>query len=156
MSVLSLNCRGLGGAAAVRDLRMLAERHAPSILCVVETQLHKTRVEGLSHSLGFNKSFAVSSLGRSGGIGIFWNDSINMEVLPYSQYHVDVIVSEQGRDPWRLTVVYGEAQVQERHKTWDMLKFIRSSNDLPWLCIGDFNEVLRREEQMGPNDREMW
>jgi endonuclease/exonuclease/phosphatase family metal-dependent hydrolase len=50
-------------------------------------------------------------------------------------------------------VVYGEAQVDERHKTWDMLKYIRGSNDLPWLCIGDFNEVLHREEHMGVNER---
>lgn len=25
---------------------------------------------------------------------------------------------------------------------------------LPWLCIRDFNEILRREEQLGPNERE--
>ena len=70
-------------------------------------------------------------------------------VLPYSQYHLDVIVTEQGIDPWCLTMVYGEAQVSERHKTWDMLKFIRSANALPWLCIGDFNEVLHRYEHDG-------
>jgi hypothetical protein len=63
------------------------------------------------------------------------------------------VVTERGRDPWRLTVVYGEAQVAERQKTWDMLKFIRSSNDLPWLLIGDFTEVLHRSEHMGVNER---
>ena len=25
---------------------------------------------------------------------------------------------------------------------------------MPWLCIGDFNEILRREEQIGPNERD--
>jgi hypothetical protein len=84
---------------------------------------------------------------------LFWNNEIKIEVLPYSQYHLDVIVSEQGHDDWRLTVVYGDAQVSERHKTWDMLKFIRSSNDLPWLCTGDFNEVLHRSEHEGANER---
>jgi hypothetical protein len=43
--------------------------------------------------------------------------------------------------------------VSECHKTWDMLKFMRSSNDLLWLCIGDFNEVIHREEHMGVNER---
>jgi hypothetical protein len=88
-------------------------------------------VESLSSSLGFDRSFAISSNGRSGGIGVFWNNSIKIELLPYSQYHLDAVVIEQGKDPWRLTIIYGEAQVSERHKTWDMLKFIRSSNDLP-------------------------
>jgi exonuclease III len=94
MSVLSTNCRGLGGAATVRELRDLVKRFTPSILCVVETQMHRSSVESLTRSLGFNKSFAVSSSGRSGGLGLFWNNEIKIEVLPYSQYHLDVIVSE--------------------------------------------------------------
>jgi hypothetical protein len=149
MSILSTNCRGLGGAATVRELRELAKSHSPAILCVVETQLSKKSVDNLSRCLGFDNSFAVSSSGHSGGLGLFWNNEIKNEVLPYSQYHIDIIVYEQGKEPWRLTVVHGEAQVNERHKTWDVLKFIRSSNDLPWLCIGDFNEVLHGSEHEG-------
>jgi exonuclease III len=108
MSVLSLNCRGLGGAATVRELRDLLKRHNPIILCVVETQLHKKNVENLSSSLGFDKCFAVSSAGRSGGLGLFWNKEIKIEVLPYSQYHLDTIVTEEGQEPWRLTLVYAQ------------------------------------------------
>jgi hypothetical protein len=36
-----------------------------------------------------------------------------------------------------------------------MMRFLKADCDLPWLCIGDFNEVLRQEEQMGPNVRDM-
>jgi hypothetical protein len=71
MSVLSVNCHGLGGDVTIRDLRVLTERHTPYLLCVVETQLHKTRVKNLAHSLHFDKCFAISSSGRSGGIAIF-------------------------------------------------------------------------------------
>lgn len=31
---------------------------------------------------------------------------------------------------------------------------LRGESTLPWLCIGDFNEILRREEQIGPNERD--
>jgi hypothetical protein len=44
-----------------------------------------------------------------------------------------------------MTCVYDEVQVVESHKTWDMLKFIKASSPLSWLCIEDFNEVLRLE-----------
>ena len=113
----------------------------------------KSRVEGLKHTLGYANAFAVSSSGRSGGLGIFWNNYIKIDILPYSQYHIDAIIHEERCEPWRLTCVYGEAQTRERFKTWDLLKHIKSSSSLPWLCIGDFNEVLHRSEHVGVQER---
>jgi len=63
------------------------------------------------------------------------------------------VVTESGGEPWRLTCVYGEAQALERHETWDLLKFIKASSHLPWVCIGAFNEVLHREEHSGVQER---
>ena len=130
-SAASWNCRGLGNAATVGELRNLAKKYDPTVLCVLETHIHKSRVELLNGTLGYDNSFVVSSLGRNGGLGIFWNNKTRVEILPYSQYHIDAIVTEYGKEPWRLTCVYGDAQTAERHKTWDMLKFIKASSRLP-------------------------
>jgi hypothetical protein len=110
-------------------------------------------VEGLASTLGYDHSFAISSSGRSGGIGLFWTNEIKIDILPYSQYHLDVKITEAEGDPWRLTCVYGEAQVPLRFKTWDVMKHIKSANALPWVCIGDFNEVLHQHENVGPAER---
>jgi hypothetical protein len=155
MSCISKNCRGLGSDATVHELRDLVKRFKPTDLYVVETQLHRSRVEALASNLGYDQGFAVSSTGRSGGLGMFWNNDIKLEILPYSQYHLDAIITEKGVDPWRLTCVYGEAQTSERYKTWDMLKHIKSSCSLPWMCIGDFNEVLHQHEHEGVAERSM-
>jgi hypothetical protein len=103
--------------------------------------------------LGIDRSFAVSTSGHSGGLVLFWNNNTTIEILPYSQYHIDAIVTESGKEPWRITGIYGEAQTSERFKTWDMLKFIRSSSPLPWVCLGDFNEILHRHEHVGVQER---
>ena len=38
---------------------------------------------------------------------------------------------------------------------WDTMIRLRSGSTLPWMCVGDFNEVLLREEQMGLNERDV-
>ena len=153
MNCITWNCRGLGNAATVKELCEIAKKFAPTVLCVVETQVNKARVEGLKDTLGYDNAFAVSSSGRSGGLGLYWNKNTKVEILPFSQYHIDSIISENGGEPWRFTCVYGEAQTAERHKTWDMLKFIKASSPLPWVCMGDFNEVLHRSEHDGVQER---
>jgi hypothetical protein len=86
---------------------------------------------------------------------MFWNNETNIHILPFSQYHIDAVITERDNEPWRFTCVYGEAQVAQRHKTWDMLKFIKSSSPLPWMCIGDFNEVLHQHEHEGVVERSL-
>jgi hypothetical protein len=41
------------------------------------------------------------------------------------------------------------AQTNQRHQTWHELKGICGGSTLPWLCIGDFNEVLRPDKHEG-------
>jgi hypothetical protein len=36
------------------------------------------------------------------------------------------------------------------------MRFLRAQSTSPWLCVGDFNEVLSANEQIGGNGREPW
>jgi hypothetical protein len=116
MCTLCWNCRGLDDPATVNELRDLARMNSPSILCVVETQIAKRHVEGLAHTLGFDSAFRVGSTGRSGGLCIYWKSPVQLCLRNYSKYHIDMVVNEAGKDPWRLTVWYGEANRSLRYK----------------------------------------
>ena len=153
MSVLGWNCRGAGKAAMVQELRDLVRKFAPTLLCIVETQLDRVRVESLAGTLGFDNAFVVSSQGRSGGLGIFWNNPIKIEILGYSVYHIDCSIADPGPAPWMASCFYGEARTNLRNQTWDIMKGIANVSNLPWVCIGDFNEVLHPEEQEGIGER---
>ena len=110
MSALCWNCRGVGNAATVQELREFAKKFAPTLLCIVETQIEGSRVENLANTLGYDNAYAVDSQGRSGGLCLFWNNEIKIEVLGYSCYHLDVSVEEPGQEIWRMTCVYGESK----------------------------------------------
>ena len=139
----------MGNAATVQELRGFARKFAPTLLCIVETRIEGSRVESLAATLGYDNAYAVDCEGRSGGIGLFWNNEIKIDILGYSRYHLDVSVQEENHDAWRLTCVYGEAQTHLRYRTWDVLKNISTSSSLPWMYIGDFNEVLHSNEHDG-------
>jgi hypothetical protein len=73
---------------------------------------------------------------------VFWNDDLTVDVLGYSQYHIDLSIKGLGEIPWRLTSIYGKAKTNKRYRTCNMMKDICTHSSLSWLCIGHFNEVL--------------
>ena len=66
-----------------------------------------------------------------------------------SKYHIDMDVKGEDGFQWRFIGVYGEAQHGQKHKTWEDLRNLRVTPIKPWLCAGDFNEVLAASEQFG-------
>jgi hypothetical protein len=109
MSCLSVNSRGLGNRVVVRELRNLVKQEAPLLLFVMETKINSKRTEKLCNALGFSSSFAVSSVRLSGGIGLFWNSEITVDLKSFNSNHIDVLVQPRdGGAQWRFTGFYGE------------------------------------------------
>jgi hypothetical protein len=71
MNILCWNCRGLGTASTVAELRLLVKRFRPSLLFLSETKMKDSKARNLMWSLGFSGCFAVSSEGSSGGLALF-------------------------------------------------------------------------------------
>lgn len=58
-------------------------------------------------------------------------------------HYIDVVVHEGLRNAdWRYTYFYGWPEVQNIHLSWSLLSTLMTNSELPWLYIGDFNEVL--------------
>lgn len=106
----------------------------------------------LRWSLGYRYGVAVNCVGKSGGMALWWRDGLDVSVRPWCQYYIDAAISCEGKQ-WRFTGIYGEPRTELRTKTWDALRYLRAQDDLPWIVAGDFNEILRQEEQRGRNER---
>lgn len=55
----------------------------------------------------------------------------------------------QGTSSWILTVVYAHPCPGIRRSLWNYLDGVSSTNNLPWLVIGDFNEFVDDSEKKG-------
>lgn len=49
--------------------------------------------------------------------------------------------------------MYGEFKWEGKYKTWDKMRQVKSRHDLPWIVVGDFNEIMFDHEKEGGNVR---
>jgi hypothetical protein len=73
----------------------------------------------------------------------------------FSDQHIDARVVNVGgaKRKWRFPLL---AKIIERGNSWTLLRWLKGQSDLPWLCGGDFNEILSNEEYFGTNERVEW
>jgi hypothetical protein len=71
-----------------------------------------------------------------------------VSISSYSQHHIDAIM-DYDEAAWRFTGFYGSPTVAGKSVAWDLLRVLRGHHRLPWICGGDFNELLQGEEKWG-------
>ena len=52
---------------------------------------------------------------------------------------------------WFISAIYVSSHLVKRRLVWSNLSEIAKLHNLPWLMLGDFNEVLSSEEKFGGN-----
>lgn len=65
----------------------------------------------------------------------------------------DTIVHSGYGSLWRCTGIYGHPETDQKQQTWTLLRRLVGLFSLPWLCFGDFNEILQLNEKTGKNNR---
>ncbi|XP_030501175.2 uncharacterized protein LOC115716504 [Cannabis sativa] len=106
-------------------------------------------MEWIKLCLGFEGLFIVEAQGRSGGLAFLWRWQSEGRVVGYSKNHIDVEIQREGEVAWRFTGLYGEPDRSLRWKTWNLLRELSSTSDLPWCVMGDMNNLLHLTEQRG-------
>lgn len=107
-------------------------------------------MERIKNRIGFANGLIVPSEGRSGGIALLWSREIDLEIMSYTKNHIDVVIKETNSDfKWRFNGFYGHPETHKRCESWNLLAFLNSQYHLPWLCLGDFNEILSMDEKFG-------
>lgn len=67
----------------------------------------------------------------------------------YSKNHIDTIVRTSPGNFFRFTGIYGEPDRNKRHETWQLIRNLATNNFLPWVLVGDMNNVCSQEDKIG-------
>ena len=149
MSCLSWNCRGLGHPRTVQVLVELAKHHNPSFIFLMETLCNREKLDQLKIQLGYIGLFVVEMVGRSGGLALFWKPNYKVQLLKFGKTFIDVSVANTEGKQWRVTGFYGFPESSRRRESWNLMRSLASSSSLPWVCLGDFNDLLHSSEKRG-------
>ena len=115
----------------------------------METRATASYLEKLRCKLKFDNVFVVPRKNRGGGLALLWMNNLNLHIRTFSPRHIDAVINPGVDDAWRFTGFYGAPEVANREDSWLILRHLASQFHLPWLCIGDFNEITKIEEKSG-------
>ena len=149
MNWICWNIRGLGNRRIVRELEVVTRAQAPAAMFLAEMWFAEARLRKLCTDLKFDHCWIGPSAGKSGCLALFWKNSVRIDVVSSSPNHIDAIVGEFGNEQWRFTDVYGFADTAKKHETWSLLRDLHRRSTFPWLCAGDFNEILWSHVKIG-------
>jgi exonuclease III len=107
MSLLSWNFLGLGNPSAIPTLRDLVRTYQPDVLFLCETLVYANKITEIRVKLGFEATFAVDRIGRSGGLAVLWRNKLQCRILNYSQNFINVEVSSDNWSTRRFIGFYG-------------------------------------------------
>lgn len=156
MSTLSWNCRGLGQPRTVRILAELVRSKKPMFIFLIETLCSRNKLERLKIQLGYDGLFVVERVARSSRLALLWKATSTVNLLQFATNFIDAKVEVPDLGKWRLIGFYGYPVSSRRKKSWDLLRLLATSSSLPWLCIGDFNDLLAVNEKRGSIAHPNW
>ncbi|KAG5556728.1 hypothetical protein RHGRI_007109 [Rhododendron griersonianum] len=127
-------------------------KNRPSIVFLMETKNNKAFLETVHRRLGFDASTYVDPVGLAGGLALWWKNEVSIDVEISTKNIVHTVVTDKVNSSiWASSFVYGCPSRDGRDQLWEELRCIGQSEMLPWLCMGDFNEVLSIGDKVGGN-----
>ncbi|XP_057756534.1 uncharacterized protein LOC130975820 [Arachis stenosperma] len=150
MKIMMWNIRGAANKGTIRTLKELQNQKKPDLTILVETKCSGNKAREVIKAMGFNHAIVEEAVGFVGGIWILWkNDDFKIKVMSTHKQFVHMEIENNQRRRWSLMAVYASPHEAQRKEMWVLLHNISRNMNLPWLMIGDFNDIAEQSEKKG-------
>ena len=90
---------------------------------------------------------------QGGGLVLLWRSDFDLTVVNSSLNYIDAVINAGKENPWRFTGFYGYPETHKHSESWNVLRALNHFFPLRWLCVGDFNEIVKPHEKLGGRAR---
>lgn len=131
----------------------MAVNHHPSIMVITETRVGGNRAKKIIEGLPFDGFITTNTIGYAGGLWILWkSEDAEVSLLSATEQEIHASVKVCALNlSWLFSAIYGSPRFAKWRLLWSNIEEVRKFHNLPWLMIGDFNEVLCVEDKFGGN-----
>jgi len=151
MKIICWNVRGAKKAHILEEVKILKKIHNPDILFLLETLTNDINSQTLIRRMGFRHFDYIPPSNHSGGIWVLWtNERLQAAVLSKETRAIHLLVHDpQCTQNCIISGMYGPAKEADKDIFWNHLTHLNSVFDLPWLLLGDFNELESANDKRG-------
>lgn len=93
----------------------------------------------------------MEAQGHSGRLALIWRNDGGCVVKDSGAHYIDFKVETEQAGRWRYTGFYGCPERGRRLESWNLIRNLSMRSELPWCIIGDFNDLMYKEEKIGGN-----
>lgn len=83
----------------------------------------------------------------SGGLLLAWMPRQSLKVTFDSTHLIHINLLDNKGKPISITFVYAQPDQAKREEVWQQLSSLKATAHPNWLCIGDFNQTLSKDEK---------
>ncbi|KAL0447658.1 UNVERIFIED_CONTAM: putative mitochondrial protein [Sesamum latifolium] len=154
MKILNWNCQGIGPLGQFGPYQSLLS--STGLVFLSETKCKARRVDGIKNLVSYN-SIRVDSVRKGGGFFLLWRKDLDVWLQSFSVHHIDAtVLSDSYPARWHFTGFYRYPEVANSKEGWNLIRRLPQSSTHPWVCVGDFNEILAQNEKQGSLPRALW
>lgn len=150
LNIFSWNVRGAGSREFLRTIKNLVFEHQPDVIILTETRLSGDRAKMIISKIGYDKFYKVDAMGFAGGLWLLWNPlTISLNIIGSSFQEIHSHAKVNNLPPFLFTALYASPIHERRKNLWNSLSSFATSLSMPWLIMGDFNDISNPNEKFG-------
>ncbi|XP_058733883.1 uncharacterized protein LOC131605555 [Vicia villosa] len=152
--ITSWNVRGLNKDAKHREVNSFLYTVQVPIVALLETIVKQINAERIRKSFGSMWNFIDNySHHHNGRIWLLWkSQEVNIRVLQVEEQYIHIeVLGLDNRTCYLATIVYAYNQLERRLDLWKQIDSLGSNVTIPWIVLGDYNNVRTCQDRIGGN-----